>query len=88
MNETPPQRAPTRKGEEAMADEISALRQAVEDLTHAVLGKRLTRAEVLERIGKDTHTLTRWIRRGAFPAPRALPCANMSGCSAVPIRFP
>lgn len=30
-----------------MADEISALRQAVEDLTHAVLGKRLTRAEVL-----------------------------------------
>lgn len=50
--------------------EIEALRLAVETLTHAVLGRRLTRAELCERIGKDSHTITRWIRRGTFPAPK------------------
>ena len=50
-----------------MTDELIALRAAVEQLTHVVLGKRLTRAEVCDRIGRDTHTLTRWVREKRFP---------------------
>ena len=52
---------------ETILQEVADLRRAVEQLTHVVVGRRLTRAEVCARVRVETHTLTRWIRQRRFP---------------------
>jgi transcriptional regulator with XRE-family HTH domain len=49
--------------------EIESLRREVERLAAIVLGQRLDRAQVAERLRVDPHTVSRWVRQGRLPAP-------------------
>ena len=49
--------------------EIEALRREVESLKEVVLGSRLDRQMLAERLRVDPHTISRWVRSGRLPAP-------------------
>ena len=53
---------------ERVGEELSQLRSAVM-LMARQKGTRLTRAQVCERIGRCSKTLTVMVRRGDFPSP-------------------
>jgi len=49
--------------------EIESLRREVERLAAIVLGQRLDRQQLAERLRVDPHTISRWARSGRLPAP-------------------
>lgn len=49
--------------------EIELLRREVASLKEVVLGQRLDRQQLAERLRVDPHTVSRWVRQGRLPAP-------------------
>ena len=50
-------------------NEIETLRREVQQLTQVVMGHRLDRQQLAERLRIDPHTVSRWARSGRLPAP-------------------
>ena len=50
-------------------NEIEALRREVASLKEVVLGSRLDRQQLAERLRVDPHTVSRWTRSGRLPSP-------------------